>query len=400
MLKYQNYLNENFIAGLNESSSLQPAYLMIQDEYLTFAQPLIKRYMKLVKNKKFKVYGWGDAPGIFTFSEFLPAEIARLKKQKYTSIANEEYVRENWLEGGNIIDEPTKAEIKERDEIMSIANQLFPNKMRKFFWDVKKLRKTNKSIVRDAIQDDIYLKLLQEGTLNWERLQAICDSVGVRIPKSLLKMKEHSQAGSYAKTRGVSYSQQMKEFTIQVKAGLDPHRSEMIDYSMRSYDAAAKRFFNTGLTYNEWMEKHGFSRKTDQHWQSTIQMMHEKPNGRRYEDAVLISKAAYTAKFREKSEEYANGVIADFTAKFADKLGIISKRLGLPKLNFLSTATSSGKIIATVRATFDSGLEIDCDTEVILAGGYNIQRLHQRYLFKFKKDGKKVNLEQIDKYLK
>jgi len=94
--------------------------------------------------------------------------------------------------------------------------------------------------------------------------------------------------------------------------------------------------------------------------------------------------------------QYVDDVIMRFISRTNKKLAVINKKIGLPDIKMCNFSVN-GDIEGSIDLVWDNGFELNLKARIILAGGTYLQRLHERYLLHFFKDGKNIEIEQIDK---
>jgi len=195
----ENLQSYNEFNSINESEeSKEPTTnktaFMTLDEYKEQVTPVLKAYRKFLKKNLtyFKTRGWNGLEQV-TYPEYEVDKIKKLKKQGFGSIATKEYATKDWIESGReSTDEVPKEIYAEYLEYIGILKGFFGEQIDRVEHDeVGK----NKRSVRRAIDNDTYIDALIDGVVTTERLEEIVASVGVKLPKRVLAMKQKVESG-------------------------------------------------------------------------------------------------------------------------------------------------------------------------------------------------------------
>ena len=337
-----------------------------KEEYVENVLPLVKE-IKTFFRKKFLI-NTSFFNGIYTYNEFIIKYIdynMNVRGDEYNF--GEDYYREKAikrLDREGIKKDVPQEVIDRKNEIMGIFGEIFSIKND---GEILRMTKDNKIEVRNAINYDIYIDDIKNNKVNFDTIQRVCDSLGIKLPKRVLSLKAKQESGHYTKM----FRKSNEEFLKVINDLLEPYKEQLRKIYIDSVMSSIKKFEESGLSFRDYVRING--------------------------EDVFISPYIGSNNFDDlldkKSNEYSNDYITKFILRLEEKLSDINIERGFPKITFDSHNFNSNEFQSEFTLTYDDGFVLTGYSNVIIAGGY-IQKLHQRYIFNFFQDGKKVNINK------
>ncbi len=376
---------------MNESiSSDDKTYFMTLTEYKEKVSPLLKEYRKFLKknDKYFKNKNYSGLEQ-YTFPEYMEIELESLKKQKYS--LGEDYIKKKWLEKGKVEDKVPSKILSEYKSFIKKFGKLFGEE------NINKVESdetnSNKRSVRRAIDDGTYVESLIDG-FSPSKLVEIFNSVGLKISKRILDMKHKVENEGYTRKGAERGIQKSAEFAKSIEKIIkeDDVIKQLKDRKKRSIESLCDEFDKS--KYNTIYDFAVTLNKSNPTANSTLNQLYKKEN---YYDKSKPTRIQNFDKIVENMlNDYVDGVISRFINRSNDKLSVLISKIGIPQIT-MGDFSASGDIEGTLDLAWDNGFKLKLHTRIILAGGTYQVVLHERYLFTFYKDGKKIEIEQIDK---
>lgn len=353
---------------------------MTLGEYTELVVPKIIELKKILRKKHLMSVGYYGLKHI-SYDEYMTNGIEKYKSSKYyleSEMDSEiESLTGGWVRS-KLKPESTPTELLEAYE--NIFEEIAPLFMKHENVELTKAHKDHKAEIRKAISDDTYVKELKSGVITYIELEAICDSVGVRIPKRVADLKEKVASGmyerGYVKANG-KFLASVREFLTPYIGQLQAMKREQLMHWVDMTESQSKS------AYRFWALE-----KNSESVYSEISRLFE-PSGN-----VRVSD--FNKRITEMAEYYAESYVQTFIGRLENKTNIVNLNWGIPTIEFTSECEfSSGQLNVGFTLTYENGQEIHGSSKVITAGGY-IQCLHQRYLFHFWHNASQVTLEQMD----
>jgi len=348
---------------------------MTLEQYKEQIVPKIVEMKKIIRKKYLKsaeFYGILHLPK----EEYVSYQVEKARGREYFDEKFQiEFANEGWHKMGLKTD-PIPAELLEGfNKIFNEISPLFINHTKA---DISKLHKDHKAEIRRAIDTDVYVKELKSGELTFDELEPICDSVGVRIPKRVLELKEKVEAGLYSRESVKVNS----EFLKSIRNFLAPMVKELEQMKRDQLMAWVNEFEGQDKSFYDYWDKTKKRRDVS----GELAMLFR---GKQRSDD-------FDKRLKNLCEHYADSYVSTFIGRLENKLGHVNLNWGIPKIEFISDRRfTGGQLNVDFQLTYDNGEVISGNSNVIIAGGY-IQCLHQRYLFNFWHNGNNVSLEQMD----
>ena len=365
------------------------------DEYQTEITPKVMELKALLRKKFLYNRFYGSGFGFETADQYIQSELDDCKARMLELFAENnlseplpereqsfldeamERAKQEALEklDRNKIKPTAKMPEGHYDAAKAILDELEPRFTLPRIVDWSKAHKGNKEEVRYALDSNYYIKDLLQGTLSLERLEEICASVGVRIPKRIynysVETKERYVRKVAAKSNG--------DFLNEMDKALEPYTDELSEYMnnelKRIYDGYLKAGSPDVFTYG---------------------INHLEPDELRHLFTILDD--GWDVASKKICEQYVSDLTLKFLIRLNEKLSEVNKSHGTPKINLSRLSFRAGTAEAEIIMTYEDGLKVVAETKLILAGGDAgyVQRLHYRYLSHFFVDGKAISQEQLD----
>jgi hypothetical protein len=301
---------------------------------------------------------------------------------------------------------------------------------------------SNKRSIRRAIDDGTYEKLLREGKVNYAFLKTVFSSVGVTIPTKLEKIeKEVVEHGLTADVKGsfdkmtTEFIAHIKErFKVEIKYYEDWYRNLFLK-SFTNLDAYCRSEKNTPYQKNiiefylAYSIANGYEPKPV--YVNERVRIYENGRGTGYEDKKVFKGYERfhndIEKYKDFSGKILNGqslaknkveLVSDWkevldaaAKKFANNL---FESFGGRLLTEISPVNMVDKVIPKIESAvlnsvhnkgfdgfldlvYPNGFVLSIETQIFYAGGFNIQVLHLRGLFKFQNKGKFISINEVVK---
>tara|TARA_R110000772_G_scaffold43995_1_gene101218 strand:- start:34969 stop:36042 length:1074 start_codon:yes stop_codon:yes gene_type:complete len=354
---------------------------MTLEQYKTDIVPLVIELKKVLR-KKFLIPAGYTTLQHLTHDEFIQQQIEKGEKSNKINKYNlgEEYYRsqaeKRWV-GNKLKDTEIPTEL--HNQYKELYNKLAPLFIKVNGVDMGKIHKDHKSEVRRAISEDVYIKELKEGTIDFNLVENVCNSLGIKVPKRLYDLKEKVEQGLY--NRG--YITANKEFLKSIRNYLTPYTDKLRKIKRDQLEGSMK-----GFEDSDYSDLYDYCYKGLNRNDSLYNELYKF-----YDRNVKVGNIE--SLIQEKCKEYSDYYISNFIFRMENKTNLVNVKWGIPQITFSDTYFSGGEFETKFVLTYGNGNVITGDTKVIIAGGY-IQCLHQRYLFHFYYKGKKVSLEEID----
>jgi hypothetical protein len=364
---------------------MEKAWHMTLSEYQQTVTPLLKKYYKFME-KYPQYFKRADYYGLkyLTPQEFFDKEMESLIVQGYKNIATKDYIDELWSSkySSNKGIEPDynvpKDIIKQYEEQMKVFQEIFGEFVSKIESDETR---NNKRTIRRVSETDIYVEELLDKKITPQRLQEIFDSVGLRIPKRIQEMKNKVEKKGYDRSFEVLKATRNKEFAKKVYNALGSSVQVLKDRYRNRMEDLIERWLNFDGPFYRFEDK-----MKDPMMTQVVRNLLDKDKNK---------IAEYDKQMEVLEKDYADSFIMEFVHNINYKLAKTNEDFGYPEIKINSIQFNRGRMEGTLSMKY-SDFDLFVEVDVILAGGYNIQRLHERYLIKIFKDGKIINLEKLD----
>ena len=379
---------------------------MTLQKYQETVSPLFKEYNKFLKKNApyFKKANYG---GILydTYDQYIGDETVRLTKQGYTTLVRPDYLNKSWSDGGDfqrVLENPPADVKKQYDEFIAKFSEYFSQDEMDRLID-RDEAKGNKRSVRRAIDNDFYVEALKDGAVSPKELNDIFVSVGVKMPKRVLDMKTKVETQGYNRSFENAMLKRTKEFEDNLRKELGPHYDELknrerrhLMFTINDFESDPK--FATDM--HSYLKKFERNRTQRSQVQSLLNVFFEGAYVKgetNYKEAYKYSRKPDFDKIMDRMcTDYAEGFIAKFVARLEHKLRVVNAKIGAPVFKISNVSLHAEEFECLVEVKWPNGAKLVIEATVIIAGGYNIQVEHYRYLLKTFHNGKYIDLEKID----
>ena len=399
----------------------KPVYLMTKDEYKKEVTPLFKAFKKFI-DANGQYYKKKDYYGIeyATWDEYFADTIKRYKKESPV-LANKEYIEESWTRNGQPSPSVATDSVKKQyGDYIDKFSELFGKE------NISKIQSDEatspKRAISRALESDIYEKLILDGKINYATLQKVFFDVKLKIPRKLEKLEGEIKSPGFSERK-----ERMNAFKDSIK---ERFKSEMEYYWKLYFDADYKElkkyddFYKSRILTREIPEEHKKSvahyvfslycnflkkpaklitnKRGDQYIEYCSEVNWLNSEGTKYFQSRKTNTSSL--ELYPDYEERAKINATAQTEELFDKLAIailsqtqsVSLLGGIPHIGYgqLRKSTHRGFIMG-LNLVYGNGFSLFVETEMIIAGGYNIQVAHHRYLFKISYNGKRISQEEL-----
>ena len=397
------------------------AYEMTLDEYQAKVSPIIKDYRKFIKKYE-KWFAASAYNGLLYVSleEVIDALNSGISYSNFRLPSKDDWTYRNFTPEQQARYEYSYRKTRKFDEnytqeptpqyLIDEKNN-YINKFKEFFTkDEIESRveqdelKSNKRSVRRAIDNGTYAKMLELGEITIERLNEIGDSVGVRIPRSVLSPKDKLKAEFDEKKRKALSElptisvEKMDALIESILKDLKPLESEI-------YIKERKRILELFSKVTKLQEISVKDLAQMNLPQINVYVITEIRVIK--EDRKTIDKFV-KVDLNDNWEKELNKALVEFVESLKYKIifSIINNfdRITVPisEIKRLGIKVGEKGFEGQYKFIFENGCSFIFETQSIPAGGYNIQAYHFRFLSNFidvkSSTGEKIPNNEFYKY--
>ena len=379
------------------------AYLMNQEEYLAEVVPVLKEYKDfLKKNKYFIQVNYGSLPewsypeleeirrnhdkvGFLDF-DFTGVWKAGNSTYTYTEVDLDEKLQKNWEKKsqGIISKKPPAAAIEKKNEYVTKLKNYFGVPFFENAIGESDLMKGNKRAVRYAIDHDIYRRLLKDGEVTPEELNAIGESAGVRIPKKLFDENavrtENLYKEIYAKMPSINKDMLMR-LVEQIKEDFKPISDYVFKRESDRYNSLALEMIGLGEVRKVVMDNAiPFYHDVFDNIESVSRRIVGKT-----ESEIFLKGYTLRTNYKEVIDARVAAYVESLKAQFISSITFSFEKITIPLSGFERISLKEGKkgFEGEYNFRFENGSSFFFKTQGVYAGGHTIQVLHVRYLTDF-----------------
>lgn len=373
------------------------AYQMTLAQYQVEVTPLLQQLAKFAKKNK-QYYIGGDYNGFILIGyEVFKEDKCYGDWMKKDPAYQDEYMSKRWEEENDV--KPVRvipqAVQDEYARIINALTEVLPyHKVTldgtRNYTVQKDEVKSNKRIVKDAIEMGTYAELIEEGVMTIEEVQTVLDSVGVRMPKSL--------------------EERVKEFKKLISFKLNPIMNQFMEMLTASFQAERDAYYTTFFNVytkqiEKYIEAHNVSKRS-----------YERDEAKRLVSQNILANWYKLFKYAKDGSGIER--TADFDKNFVEILNYILDKRQEELVNTMSNKVAMvlSELVSVEQVYMrmgDLGLEgsfkftlsngsFIIDTQAIFAEG-EINRAHFRYIAHYKnvvKDGKSYGTQNFEKMTK
>ncbi len=366
-------------------------------EYNEKITPTFKEFHKFLRKNE-KYFKCAEYYGVvyLTYPEYFEREMADYSKGEYKILANKEYIDKGWRANSDRLTTDAPKEIKEKylEFLVFFKENFGEENIRKIEKDELK---SNKRSVRRAIDSDLYVNALKDEFISVEKLDAVFASLGIKIPKRILDLKNKIVTQGYNRSAENALMVQSKEFGNILRTALKPYYEALKNVKRNNLMFIINKFekeFNSTNIYRfeQTFKNRAFRAEVTSVIGTFFQGENEGGYGSKY---IYKRKQNFDVLLEKKASDFAEEFIATFVFRINEKLKVVNNKLGTPTIEMFNVEFSNGEFEGLVSVTWGNGVKITIEAQVIIAGGY-IQVEHYRYLLKPFYKGKFIDLENID----
>jgi hypothetical protein len=366
-------------------------------EYNEKITPTFKEFHKFLRKNE-KYFKCAEYYGVvyLTYPEYFEREMAYYSKGEYKTLANKEYIDKGWVANSDRLTTEVPKDIYAKYlEFLAFFKENFGEE------NIRKIEKdelkSNKRSIRRAIDSDLYVNALKDEFISVEKLDAVFASLGIKIPKHILDLKNKIVSQGYNRSVENALMAQSKEFGDTLRVALNPYYEALKDVKrtnlMNIINKFEKEFESQNLYKFECTFKNrAFRQEVTSVINTFFKGDYEEGDRNKY---IYKRKPNFDAILEKKASDFAEDFIGTFVFRINEKLKVVNNKLGSPTISMSDVDFNHGEFEGLVSVTWSNGVKITIEAQVIIAGGY-IQVEHYRYLLKPFYKGKFIDLEDID----
>jgi hypothetical protein len=408
----QKIIDSQKLEVAKSDDTRKPAYLMTKSEYEDRVVPLLKEYEKFArKNDKYLSLTAYNGFYKVTFEQVLSRGLDGKTSGYYFRNNDEKELIENWNERkfrkyeDFTSPEPTPKEILEK-------NIAFFKDLNKFF-DEKVIfdglnsdyKKSNKTQIRRAIEDDTYKRMIENGEITEDEVIKIAEEQGIKVPKkvfsqeSLLKKEAKKQMDEILskipkmnKDVFESLLKQLSEDFKDVEKIVIERETERIEGLIKEYIELSEK--EGGVDLEKLKTAIPFWAHFFHKYEEIVirgKDYRGYPNTERFLKNLKL-QSDYKRSLDKIILDYADSLKYRFLKAVMDNFPRVTKPIS--NITRQSLKVGAKGFEGRYRFNFADGSYFDFVTEAIPAAGYNIVSFHYRYLTRLENatlaDGKKI----------
>lgn len=368
------------------------------DEYSQNVVPIVNELKAIMRKKFFYNRYYGKGFEFFTHDQYVEMMAQRGKESFLNAVKNhynvdledvekalsdehknmlQEIIEKDTLEAKELlakhgIKPNTKIPQGVEERFNEILKTLEPMFATPRIVDWSKAHKSHKDEVRYSIDSDgLYLQELLSEKLDFAKLEEICGSVGVKIPKRIYEFSP-TQREKYKRP---NLSPKNRAFIEAMETAISPYAEQIKLLKSRDLQRLLANYEASGV-------------------KSIFELKHKVSPSEFFELYSIVTKG-WDVAVPKILNDFIEKVTFKFLSRNEEKLNIVNKNHGEPSVSISSAHLDFETITANLKLNYDSGLTLTSRSQIIVAQG-EIQRIHLRYLTHYYKDGKSLSQGQID----
>jgi hypothetical protein len=424
MSKISNKIEESQVIEepiIEQTKKGKMAYEMTLDEYQAKVSPIIKEYRKFIKKYE-KWFAPASYYGLLYLSleEVIDAFNNDIQYRNFSMPKKDSWTFRNFTPEQQARYEYSYRKTRNFDEnytqdhtpqyLIDEKNN-YINKFREFFTEEEinsrveqDELKSNKRSVKRAIDNGTYAKMLKSGEITIERLNEIGDSVGVRIPRSVLSPKDKLKA-EFEEKKNKALSQLPRISVEKMDALIQSILEDLKPLEAEIFIKERKRILELFSKVTKLQEISIKDLAQMNLPQINVYIITDirviKENNRIKEKFVKVD-------LNDNWEIELNKALVEFVEALKYKIifSIINNfdRITVPiaEIERLGIKAGNKGFEGQYKFMFENGCSFIFETQSIPAGGYNIQAFHYRFLSNFidvkSSTGEKIPNNQFYQY--
>lgn len=378
----------------DKANGEKPLFLYSKDEYKKEITPILKDYIKFISSN----------------SQYFLTDYSKIKGMTLSEDVNDRFKyrfeRDSIVEAPKNILDVKKAKEKNIEERLGVSIDTLTHD------DVN----SNKWVVKKALEDKSYEEMLKTGVINIKNVEEILASVKLKVPMNLYKVDTNVKELGIDKAKETEIIQDAEKFFNTIKTMFLEVHTQKVNGYINYYEPFLSKYSEFKNSYNGEEDINSINYALNVFITGeppkikTIQTRFGVKNTTEYCSFVktiqsLDREYFITKTFNlnsdwktildKKALMYADDLFKFYCGKLINNFQNID-RVELPKVTGGELYKSTPKgFEAYLTFKYSNGFSFMVETDVIWAGGWNIQVEHLRGLFKYFYKGKRVSTEQM-----